>query len=604
VIQITEGSGSKEFGPNICQEPAHGREKRGFMRFRVAGVPVLALLLAAPATAGEASLFAPRPASADAAGVPARVGVMRERLVEVNLSALDFPERAPVPLQHTVLLNLFDGVSLRARIDRIDSLDRGRGRSWVGQLEGEPLSSVVLTSHDGVVTGSAVWPGGAYRIAFDSRGQVVEQLDHSQFPENDCFREAADGEPPADAGADTPAAMTDDGSTIEVLVAYTPAARTAAGGVAGMASLINTAITETNAGYANSQVIQRLHLAGSVELAYTESDISTDLSRITSPSDGFMDVIHALRNTYYADLVVLIGEGYASFPDPNKRACGIAWLMEGDRPTFAPNAFSVVDRTCATGYYSFGHEMGHNMGLNHARVDPVLAGAYSYSYGYKDSSNTFRTVMAYCCGYETGTCSSGCPRILHFSNPNVSYAAKPTGVIETSSSSAHNALSLNNTRVTVANWRVSPAASTLVNRYRLYSDVTKEHHYTTDSNEYVVLGTRGWVQEGVAHKAYTGTTPVSGITPVPLYRLYHAGILQHLWTTDSNEYAVLATRNWTQEGIDGYILPTAISGTTVPLYRLAYAFLPIHLWTTDANENAVLATRGWIQEGVVGHVVP
>ncbi len=43
---------------------------------------------------------------------------------------------------------------------------------------------------------------------------------------------------------------------------------------------------------------------------------------------------------------------------------------------------------------------------------------------------------------------------------------------------------------------------------------------------------------------------------------------------------------------------------TVPLYRLSYAFLPIHLWTTDAYEYAVLATRGWSQEGIVGHVIP
>ncbi len=94
------------------------------------------------------------------------------------------------------------------------------------------------------------------------------------------------------------------------------------------------------------------------------------------------------------------------------------------------------------------------------------------------------------------------------------------------------------------------------------------------------------------------------MTPVPLYRLYHAGIRQHLWTTDANEYAVLATRGWSQEGIDGYVLPTEVAGVTVPLYRLAYTALPLHLWTTDFNEYTVLATRGWIQEGIVGHVVP
>ena len=67
--------------------------------------------------------------------------------------------------------------------------------------------------------------------------------------------------------------------------------------------------------------------------------------------------------------------------------------LAGNYPSVAANAFSVVDRTCATGYYSFGHEMGHNMGLNHAHGDPTGTGAYPYSYGHKWPG--YRSVMAY-----------------------------------------------------------------------------------------------------------------------------------------------------------------------------------------------------------------
>lgn len=167
------------------------------------------------------------------------------------------------------------------------------------------------------------------------------------------------------------------------------------------------------------------------------------------------------------------------------------------------------------------------------------------------------------------------------------------------------ALQANDFEVVHLGWKpLPPAPSGLANRYRLYSDVTKEHHYTTDEYEYLVLGTRGWVQEGIAHRVYKDTTPVSGVTPVPLFRLYHPGIQQHLWTTDANEYAVLATRGWTQEGVDGHILPVAVTGVTTPLYRLAYRYLPLHLWTADRNEYDVLAGRDWVQEGVAGHVAP
>ena len=52
----------------------------------------------------------------------------------------------------------------------------------------------------------------------------------------------------------------DDGSLIEVLVVYTGAARGAAGGTTAMNTLINLAVSETNTGYGNSGVVQRIRL--------------------------------------------------------------------------------------------------------------------------------------------------------------------------------------------------------------------------------------------------------------------------------------------------------------------------------------------------------
>jgi hypothetical protein len=147
------------------------------------------------------------------------------------------------------------------------------------------------------------------------------------------------------------------------------------------------------------------------------------------------------------------------------------------------------------------------------------------------------------------------------------------------------------------------ATATTVTQYRLYHDGTKEHLYTTDFNEYNVLGTRGWVQEGVAYKMLTNGAHNS-VATVPLFRLYHPGILQHHWTTDSNEAVTLGGYTaWFYEGTIGYLLPTQVTGS-VPLYRMALANPPLHLWTTDLNEYTVLATRGWVQEGVIGYVIP
>jgi hypothetical protein len=151
---------------------------------------------------------------------------------------------------------------------------------------------------------------------------------------------------------------------------------------------------------------------------------------------------------------------------------------------------------------------------------------------------------------------------------------------------------------------ISAADTPYVSRMRLFNPPTSEHLYTTSENEYVTLGTSTWIQEGVTHNVFRTNAPFLGVTPIPLYRLYHASIAQHLWTTDAHEYAVLPGSGWIQEGVDGYLLPTAIPGTTTPLFRLAYQFAPLHLWTTDLNEYDTLAAQNWLKEGIVGHVIP
>jgi ELWxxDGT repeat protein len=138
--------------------------------------------------------------------------------------------------------------------------------------------------------------------------------------------------------------------------------------------------------------------------------------------------------------------------------------------------------------------------------------------------------------------------------------------------------------------------------YRLYSDVTKEHLYTTDWWEDYVLGTRGWTREGVGFRVFPKDDLQGGVRPIALHRLYHEGILQHLLTTDGNEASTLPSMGWKYEGVVGYILPSPATGST-PLYRMSLASPPLHLWTTDANEYQTLQSHGWVGEGIIGHVI-
>ena len=121
--------------------------------------------------------------------------------------------------------------------------------------------------------------------------------------------------------------------------------------------------------------------------------------------------------------------------------------------------------------------------------------------------------------------------------------------------------------------------------YRLYQPSLKYHLYTQDKNEYQVLSSRGWNQEGVAWTTSTKTGE-------PVYRLYNTDSMVHLYTQDKNEYQVLSSRGWKQEGV-----AFRSSGNT-PVYRLYNTGLKKHLYTQDKNEYQVLSSRGWKQEGV------
>ena len=153
---------------------------------------------------------------------------------------------------------------------------------------------------------------------------------------------------------------------------------------------------------------------------------------------GLVDDAHVLRDTYGADLVQLVTESSADF-------CGMSYVMSGNNPGFAGWAFSVVEQSCVSPNYSFGHELAHNMGCNHAPGDPIDVGAYQYSMGYKDPSGDFRTLMAYNAGCN-------CTRLLRHSSQSLSYQGSPTG-----NSSQDNSLSINNVRFTVSGFRDEPS---------------------------------------------------------------------------------------------------------------------------------------------------
>jgi len=358
--------------------------------------------------------------------------------VQVRWELLTGPAAPPA-----VTLNLFPDTSLIALRER---LERGSQGSfvWVGRIQGNRESEVNLAVKDGVVIGNIQWSEGFYQVRYAGGSQVLYEVDPHSVPP--CAGGLLPPPRPAPGPRKVPRARSlsrsDNGSTVDVLVVYTGAAKDGAGGQTAMEALIDLAESETNQGYANSQVIQRIRVVHTQEVTYDESgfDWEITLERLTFDDDGYMDEVHPWRDAYAADDVVLLVN--------NTQYGGIGWLMSEVDPSYAYFAFCVVSRAYATGYYSFAHEMGHNMGCHHDRDNAGgLHGAYPYSYGYRNAR--FRTIMAY------GGSGIG-PRINHWSNPEVLYNGEPTGIPEGDPLAADNAKTLNNTRFTVANFRDAP----------------------------------------------------------------------------------------------------------------------------------------------------
>lgn len=390
---------------------------------------------AAPPQAGPASLFLD--AGPQAAAPVTDPAILRQRVVRVDLAALDAAADAATRGHgHAgvrLSLNLFPGTAPITELDEIRS-ETPASLSWIGHLVGRPGGAVTLVWGDGVLTGH-LWRGDeAYRIRYAGNGlHVIEELDPAAFPAEADPVEAPLGLGGIQALGDLP----DNGDVVDVLIVYTGQARIAAGGTAAIQSEIAGAVADGNTAFANSDVVQRFRLVHVAEVDYVETgNPSTELTRLRNTSDGYLDVVHELRDFYRADLVQMWVSNMSG-------ACGIGYVMTVLSVNFAPNAFSVADRDCAF-QYTPAHEMGHNMGSQH---DPPNAGTnpiFPYSYGYRDAVNGFRTVMAYPCP------GVSCPRVRHWSDDTITYQGHATGNAE-----QDNARSLNNVRVTVANFRAS-----------------------------------------------------------------------------------------------------------------------------------------------------
>jgi hypothetical protein len=330
------------------------------------------------------------------------------------------------------------------------------GQSWVGKFDGEVGGTVILSKRKGLVSGIIDDGNNLYELIPGKSGNaILFQVDPSKLPP---FANPVNSIDDGESGGGGEGLATTSGSAMvqDILIVYTSSVKssydastpgTPDDGALITENAIQDSVIAVNTAYIDSQVNIQLNLVHMAEVSYSETgDMGITLSHLRSSTDGFMDNVHTLRNTYSADLVAMISN--------DSNYCGIAYLMQSDNVGFAPYAFSVTGKGCLSGA-TLDHELGHNQGNCHNREETQCS-TPAYDYGYGLCGSAFRTIMSY-----SSPCGS--TRIRNFSNPNVSYLGNPTGIDHDTypATSADSARTMNNTAGTVAQFRAS--ASTIPN---------------------------------------------------------------------------------------------------------------------------------------------
>ena len=236
---------------------------------------------------------------------------------------------------------------------------------------------------------------------------------------------------------------TDDASTIDILMLYTPAMRDYYGGANGAAARSIELVEVANEGFENSGLTTRLRMVGVELVDYFEvrDEMETDLDRLQEEDDGFADGIHEQRENHGADLVALLRDG-----GTDDGTAGIAFMLDnldGD-PEWA---FSVTEAQSTNSWHAFTHEIGHNLGCAHDRVAAKGPGLFAYSYGHHIDPLEVMTIMSYAKNDED--------RVPYFSNPSLNYEGYALGVSSSSSESADNTKTIELSTPIVAAYRKS-----------------------------------------------------------------------------------------------------------------------------------------------------
>jgi hypothetical protein len=185
-------------------------------------------------------------------------------------------------------------------------------------------------------------------------------------------------------------------ATIDVMIVYDSTAKSWVDSNGGMNAFAADAVARMNQATLNSNIGLTFRLVYVAQVSYTYSgDLGTDLGNLQAGT-GNLSVVHQWRDTYGADLVVLLEDTGLAYG-----WVGVGYLLEtysGDPDhAFTASAIRSVDIS-----HTLTHEVGHNLGAHHSKYQADSPGPNyalnSYSAGWYftgTNATKYHTIMAY-----------------------------------------------------------------------------------------------------------------------------------------------------------------------------------------------------------------
>jgi hypothetical protein len=283
--------------------------------------------------------------------------------------------------------------------------------SWYGVTREGGIA--VFAQHDNHLAGMVQTAHQIYRVVDRSDGgYALVRVAHNQGH--------IDGVAPAASASGTPAfcstplASQAPSTVVDVLVMYTQVAHDEIlKNHKDIGAQIKLAIEQANAVSSHSKVNVVFRIVGTAQTSDTENGYNAEAiaSWLVAPCDNHFDDVVRQRDTYGADLAVLIAD---------VKGVDVGWVA--DIALDPRNAFAVVDYHALDATWAFAHELGHLMGLRHDTDQSNTPCPDDHGFLHEDGlNNTWSDVMANDCG-------DGCEVQSVWSSPDLQHNGSPMGM--------------------------------------------------------------------------------------------------------------------------------------------------------------------------------